>query len=666
MRLPCHVQAMLVSNRESRSMQFHLNGFRAGDPAIAPPREAAPVLVDAVRAVDVLIVGCGPAGLTLAAQLAHFPEITTAIVEQKAGPLMIGQADGIACRSVEMFEAFGFSERVLKEACWVNETAFWNPDSARPEIIVRSRRIQDTEDDLSEMPHVILNQARVHDFFLEVMANSPTRLAPEYSRRLLGLDIAVGEDVESTSGYPVTVRLARLDDAQPGAVETLKARYVVGCDGARSSVREALGGVLHGDSANQAWGVMDVLAVSDFPDLRLKTVVHSATQGNVLIIPREGGYMVRMYIELDKLDAHERIASRKLDAAHLIAAAQRILHPYTLDVRQVAWWSVYEIGQRLCDRFDSASSMRGQAPHPRGFIVGDACHTHSPKAGQGMNVSMGDSFNLGWKLAAVLLGRCAPEVLLSYSDERRAVAQELIDFDREFARMFSARPAQAASTDHETVEPAAFQQYFIKHGRFTAGTAVHYAPSPITAASAHQALARDLTVGMRFHSAPVIRVADARPLQLGHVMKADGRWRLVLFADGAAPDATHSAMHALCAYLHDSAHSPVRLYTPTAADIDAVIDVRAVYQQAHRDIALEHLPALLLPHKGRLGLCDYEKVFCVDHKRGHDIFALRGIDRRQGCMVVVRPDQYVAQVLPLHAHGELAAFFAGFMRRGGV
>ena len=74
--------------------------------------------------VDVLIVGCGPAGLTLAAQMAQFPEITTRIIEQNSGPLEVGQADGIACRSMEMFEAFGFAHKVEREAYWVNETCF--------------------------------------------------------------------------------------------------------------------------------------------------------------------------------------------------------------------------------------------------------------------------------------------------------------------------------------------------------------------------------------------------------------------------------------------------------------------------------------------------------------------------------------------------------------
>ena len=117
--------------RGETTMQFHLNGFEPGDPEIADPAERVQpsgIAGPLPEEVDVLIVGCGPAGLTLAAQLSAFPDIKTCIVEQKPGPLLLGQADGIACRTMEMFEAFGFSERVMKEACWINETTFWKPD----------------------------------------------------------------------------------------------------------------------------------------------------------------------------------------------------------------------------------------------------------------------------------------------------------------------------------------------------------------------------------------------------------------------------------------------------------------------------------------------------------------------------------------------------------
>ena len=384
-------------------MQFHGEGFRAGDPDLHPEAPAKE------GDLDVLIVGAGPAGLTLAAYLSQFPDIKTAILERKSGPMEKGQADGVSCRSMEMFQTFGFAERVKREAYWVNEATFWKPDPDDPARIIRNGRVQDVEDGLSEMPHVILNQARVHDMYLDVMAKSPTRLTPLYNRQVTDLSV-------DAAGVTVTV------DHQ-GCEESYRAAYVVGCDGARSAVRRAIGRELKGDSAHQAWGVMDILCNTDFPDIRYKSLIQSAKEGTVLVIPREGGYLVRLYVEMSKLNPFERVADRDLTVDDLIAAAGRIMAPYSLDVKEVAWWSVYEIGQRLTDCFDDRKEGRA----PRVFIAGDACHTHSPKAGQGMNVSMGDAFNLGWKLEHVLTGKADASLLESYSDERQAVAQALIE-----------------------------------------------------------------------------------------------------------------------------------------------------------------------------------------------------------------------------------------------
>ncbi len=633
-------------------MQFHLEGFKGRDPEIheasplaQPPGDAVPQLV------DVLVVGAGPAGLTLAAQMANFPDIRTCVIEQKEEPIHLGQADGIACRTMEMFQAFGFAHKVVQEACWINEVTFWKPDDGDANRIVRHGRVQDTEDGLSEFPHVVLNQARVHDHYLAHMRNSPSRMVPYYARRVLdvAVDPAGGE-------YPVTVRLERGDAAHAGQQETVRARYVVGCDGARSAVRRAIGRELVGDSANQAWGVMDVLAVTDFPDIRYKSAVQSP-HGNLLVIPREGGYLVRLYVEMDKLGEDERVSARGITVEKLIASAQRILHPYRLEVKEVPWWSVYEIGQRICDKYDDVPAAETPARLPRVFIAGDACHTHSPKAGQGMNFSMQDTFNLGWKLAAVLRGQAEPKLLHTYSEERQVAGQALIDFDREWAKMFSDKPKQGGDAGGQGVDPKEFQKYFEQHGRFTAGVGTHYPPSLITGTATHQALAQGFTIGMRFHSAQVLQVTDAKPVHLGHAALADGRWRLYAFAGAQDP-----SLRALCRFLEESPDSPVGRFTPKGQDSDAVFDLRAVFQQPHTELAIEAMPALLRPAKGRYGLYDYEKVYSAVMKHAPDIYGLRGVDRTQGALVVVRPDQYVAHVLPLDAHGALAAFFAGFMR----
>jgi phenol 2-monooxygenase (NADPH) len=319
-------------------MQFHLNGFEPGDPEISDPAErvhsmgaSGPVPKD----VDVLIVGCGPPGLNLAAQLSAFPDIKTCIVEQKSGRLLLGQADGIACRTMEMFHAYNFSERVLKEACWINETTFWKPDKTGSGHIVRSGRVQDVDDGLSEFPHVVLNQARVHDFLLDVMRKSAAKLEPYYARRVLDVHTAREASLEN---HVVNVSIERLDPSHEGQIETVKTRYLIGCDGARSTVRKSIRCELHGDSANQAWGVMDVLAITDFPDIRFKSMIQSSHNGSLLIIPREGGYLVRIYVELTKLDIGERVASRNITIEDIIAKARRIINPYAVQVKEIAWW----------------------------------------------------------------------------------------------------------------------------------------------------------------------------------------------------------------------------------------------------------------------------------------------------------------------------------------
>jgi phenol 2-monooxygenase len=554
-----------------------------------------------------------------------------------------------------MFEAFGLADRLVNEAYWVNEVCFWRPDPADRTKIKRTARVLDTEEDLSEFPHVIVNQARMLAYLRDYMERSATRLAPCYGLQVGEVDV----DTSGATEYPVTVTLQHVNEMEvTGETSIVRAKYVVGCDGARSRIRAAIGRELAGDLTNESWGVMDVLAVTDFPDIRVKCAVNSANQGNVLIIPREGGYLVRFYIELDEVNDKEMLDNRSVSPAKLAKVANRILHPYSVEVKDVGWWSVYEIGQRLCDKFDDVPVEEMASRLPRVFIAGDACHTHSAKAGQGMNVSMADTWNLGWKLGSVIRGTAKPELLHTYSEERQTVAEELIDFDREFSRLFSARARRHREAEGEagSADPEKFQQYFIAQGRFTAGVATRYAPSMITAESMFQDLAEGFPVGMRFHSAPVVRLADAKPVHLGHVARADGAWRLYIFADHNDPTGGGSRARELCEFLESHA-SPIHRFTPARADPDSVLDVRAIFQQGHRELAVEKMPSILLPRKGKFGLIDYEKMFCPD-PNAEDVFDVRRVNRETGCMVVVRPDQYVSQVLPLHEHRALAKFFA--------
>jgi phenol 2-monooxygenase (NADPH) len=270
-----------------------------------------------------------------------------------------------------------------------------------------------------------------------------------------------------------------------------------------------------GDSTNSVWGVMDVYPRTDFPDIRKKTAI-SSDAGTLMIIPREGDSLVRFYIEIEGGGA----APEALTLVDLHASAARIFRPYTMEIAETAWWSVYAIGQRRADRFST--------PDGRVLLTGDACHTHSPKAGQGMNVSLQDGYNVGWKLGAALRGRAAdPAALLAtYVAEREKTATELIEFDRTWSRLFS-----SAWRRENDITPDEFQRRFTQAGRYTAGQAYRYDESLLVAGRAGDpAAASGLTVGMRFPSAQVVRFCDARAVELVRALPADSRWHVLVFA----------------------------------------------------------------------------------------------------------------------------------------
>ena len=628
-------------------MQFHHHGYVSTDPRVQPiagvGRDRPTELPDEM---DVLIVGTGPAGMISAAQLAMYPDVHTRIIERRPARLEVGQADGIQARSVETFQAFGFAGQLSSEAYHLTEMAFWKPDPQNPKNIVRAAQKVDDPQGISEFPHLIVNQARILDYFAQFMLNSPSRMTPDYGIEFLSLtDTGEGD-------YPVEVRVRHTAAEREGEERIIRVKYVLGADGARSGVRESIGLKLDGTQANHAWGVMDVLATTDFPDIRLKSAIQSNSGGSILLIPREGGHLFRMYVDLGEVTKERAGEIRKTTLDEVVERANEILHPYTVDVKHVAWNSVYEVGHRLTDRFDDVPADLTGERTPRVFIAGDACHTHSAKAGQGMNVSMQDGFNLGWKLGQVVSGR-SPEALLStYSQERQVVAQNLIDFDKEWSTMMAKRPE-----DFEN--PAELEEFYDKTFEFPAGFMTEYEPSMITGSTDHQELATGFPVGKRFKSERVVRVCDTNPLQLGHQATADGRWRIYAFACDSTPDAPAgetSAIRRWAQWMDESADSPVNRFTAAVEDRSARVDLQVTNQRKHTDFEVMNAPKIFTPEVGPYQVVDLNNVFSIHPD--YDIFDERGISR-DGAVVIVRPDQYVAHVLPLGAREELTDFFAG-------
>lgn len=627
-------------------MQFHHYGYVSGDPRILPAEGyGVDRPVELPSEVDVLIVGAGPAGMATFAQLSQFPTVSTALIERRPHRLKIGHADGIQARSVETFQAFGFAERITQEAYRITETAFWKPSKDNPKHIERTARTDDDPRGISEFPHLIVNQARVLDYYAEVAANSPSRARPHFGYEYQSLTIEEGEE------YPVVVKLTRTAGDGPGEQMTVRAKYVLGADGAHSRVRRDIAAQHVGGISYHAWGVMDVLANTDFPDIRTKCIIQS-NQGSILHIPREGGYLFRSYVDLGEVPEDDNGKVRQTPLEEIIDRANAIMAPYTLDVKHVAWWSVYEVGHRVTDRFDDVPEDEIANREPHVFIAGDACHTHSAKAGQGMNVSMQDAFNLGWKLGHVLTGIAPPSILRTYTEERQEIAQNLIDFDRDWSSRMATNPETAEDDD-------AIEEYYVRTAEFPAGFMTQYKPGLLIGENAQQDLAGGYPLGKRFKSAPVCRLSDGNTLQLGHLHRADGRWRIYVFADGAKAGESDK-LQAWSDYMM-SDEGPVRKHTPQGADINALFDINVIYQQPHTDIDVNKVPEIFQPVNGPFGLVNREKVFGTDAQDAitgwsGDIFDERDISR-EGAVIAVRPDMYVAHILPLDATDELGEFF---------
>lgn len=287
------------------------------------------------------------------------------------------------------------------------EICFWNPDENG--VIRRSGRIPDTIPNISRFQQVVLHQGRIERFFLDfIEGNSDIRVERGVLPTQLELDEA---KVNEENAYPIKVTLRHLaeDEATPkqsatslngsstqdglfrsnlapddtaelikaaelnakaGSEEVVYAKYMLGADGAHSWTRNQLGFSLDGESTDYIWGVLDIVPITDFPDIRSRCAIHSADSGSVMVIPRENK-LVRLYIQLTTTEKVNQGGSRydrsQITPQIILEAAQRIISPYKLTFRKLDWWTAYQIGQRVGTQFSA---------HERIFLAGDAVHTH--------------------------------------------------------------------------------------------------------------------------------------------------------------------------------------------------------------------------------------------------------------------------------------------------
>ncbi|KAL4795319.1 FAD binding domain-containing protein [Aspergillus venezuelensis] len=569
--------------------------------------------------VDVLIVGAGPAGLMMAAWMATCG-VKTRIIDKRGTKIFNGQADAINMRTMEIFDSFGFADRVLKEGNPMIELSLWNTDSNGR--LQRSDRKSVMEPGTSRLPQMVLHQGRIERFSLDYIERCSGIHAYPITVHLRHLSEAEATPKQmgtAVNGCAVQDGLFRSNlppddteellktsalDGEANKDEVIKAKYMVGADGAHSWVRQELGFSPEGESTDYVWGVLDIVPITNFPDIRTLCTIQSADSGSIMVIPRENK-LVRLYTQLTTTtyNGGKRADRSKIDPDVILKAAQKILAPYQLSYsRKLDWWTAYQIGQRMGTRFSA---------HERVFLAGDAIHTHSPKVGQGMNVSMHDY-------------RTSPENM---------------------------------------------KEAFERYNLFLAGCSVDYGPNMIVKKEDEQSsvisiqeLAPEIKVGMRVPSVKVLNHADGRPWHLQQRLPSDGRWRVVVFAGDVTKQSQKEKLERLGAAL-GSKKSFLQRFTPAEARYDAVIDVLTVHAAPRKQLDILNFPEVFRPYDDIEGW-DYEKIFVddVSYHGGHGrLYETWNIDPDKGCLVILRPDQYVSYVGPLEDYDAVDRFFSGFM-----
>ncbi|KAG9313141.1 putative monooxygenase [Chiua virens] len=593
--------------------------------------------------VDVLVIGAGPAGVMCANALA-VAGVNVKIIDKRPIKVAAGQADGIQPRTIEVLQSYGLAERLIREGNQMHMCAFYNPGPDGG--IECTGRAPDVSAPTARYPfEITLHQGAIEAIFL----NSMKAHGVQVDRPRLPSAIEISEDpkeLSSSASYPVKVTLERLDAINDeGRSEIIHAKFVVGADGAHSWVRKTLGIEMEGEQTDYIWGVVDMIPETNFPDIRNRTAIHSK-HGSAMVIPREGD-TVRLYVQLSDRDVIDpltgRVDKNRMSPEKLISVCRKIFHPYELaDPREFEWWTLYIIGQRVASRYSVKDRV---------FIAGDACHTHSPKAGQGMNASMNDTHNLAWKLAQVLKGWSSPSLLKTYEYERRKYAQDLINFDKQFASLFSGKPRTEENQDGISHEQ--FLRAFQTFGGFTSGIGVHYPPSVIVN-SKHQKCAENLVIGERMLPHVFVHAANIRPINIQDMLPADVRFK-VLFFVGHLTETKIAELNSLEEKLNKSASF---LHKCSAdGNISTVFDIITITAGAKETINYLAVPAIFRPHWSKVLLDDTD----VTGSTGGDAYERFGIDPKQITIVVVRPDGYVGTIVPSDAIVDLDNYFESFL-----
>lgn len=625
---------------------------------------------------DVVVIGAGPVGLLTSVCLSRWG-YKVKHIDNRPVPTATGRADGIQPRTLEILQNLKLKRKIMAfDPARVFEVAFWDPAPGGKIVRTGTHPSCPSWLDARYPFTALLHQGLIERVMIDDLAKTGTSVERPAT-------ITRFETNDADPEYPVEVELKNLDS---NVTTTYRTKYLFSGEGARSFVREQLKvQIRHKDPISYVWGVMDGVLRTNFPDIKMKCTIHS-DHGSIMVIPRENN-MVRLYIQIASSTDKDFNPRKTATVEEVQSAAKRILQPYTCEWDRVEWYSVYPIGQGLADRYSLDNRV---------FMGGDVCHTHSPKAGQGMNTAFHDAINFAWKIHHVESGFANRSILSTYETERREVAEMLLNFDNKYAALFS--KTQQAQTDSAQANQD-FINLFKENCEFTSGFGVAYSPnifnySPDQSLSNLPTELRSLIIshatehklrpGRVMPNSNVTRVVDANKVHLENEIPFNGSFRLFVY--GGSKSSPHKNQHKLLASFSDNLlkrgsfysrfmhHNQEQLDTHHDSDNphSPFFSVALTLCAARPEIEIEYLPELFQAYRDRVYADDAANAPVPNAKFGSHakvgLVADNSGDQADAAVVVVRPDGHLAIAVRLTEGDEtvqvLEAYFSQFLKQG--
>ena len=360
-------------------------------------------MTTATTDIDVLITGAGPTGLVLALWLTNMG-IKVRIIDMTAEAGTTSRALAVQARTLELYQQIGLAEAVVERSRTALAVNLWVSGKKRAHVAFGNMGAG-----ISPYRYPVIFPQDEHErLLIERLSNAGVKI--ERSTELVSFDLTTDQ---------VVARLKKPDRT----VESCRASYIAGCDGARSIVREGLKIGFSGGTYEHIFYVADVEATGSVVNGELHVGLDRSDF--LALFPLKEDRRVRLVGTVSDEALKQREILRWDDIN------TRVMEWMPIQVARVNWFSTYHVHHRVAERFRQG----------RAFLVGDAAHIHSPVGGQGMNTGIGDAVNLAWKLAWVMKGRADESLLDSYEPERIAFARRLVETtDQAFTAVTSSGP----------------------------------------------------------------------------------------------------------------------------------------------------------------------------------------------------------------------------------